>query len=52
MRLVISKEQRIRELEYLSYKNIVRKMRRGKVEKINFKETNNSITKRRNGTNN
>lgn len=49
MRSIVSKEQKEKEKEYVRYKKIVRKMRRGKVEKINFEENSSSIKKRGNG---
>lgn len=46
MKLVVTKEQREKEQQYIQYKKLIRSLRREKIEKINYKKINNNITEK------
>lgn len=46
MKSLLTKEQKQKEKEYLEYKKLIRNLRRGKIEKINYKKADNNISEK------
>lgn len=46
MKSLLTEEQKEKEKIYLSYKKLIRNLRRGKVEKISTKKAGNNITEK------